>query len=138
LRAVPLKLEAYLLKPINNRLLKSTMLELIKKIQDKDSIKLKEGLFWNRVNGNLLYQEKHIKLTVKEKLLMHTLCTKPGDYFLRDTLTYYIWHDEVPDESHDTKLTKLVSRLNRKIMLETGSDTALIESSYALGYRLII
>ena len=136
LRAVPLKLEEYLLKPINNKLLKSTMLELIEKIQDKDSIQLKEDLFWNRMNDSMTYKDQHIKLTIKEKLLIQLLSTKPGDYFLRDTLIYHVWHDEIPDESHDTKLTKLVSRLNRKVMLETCSDTALIESSYASGYKL--
>jgi len=136
LRAVPLKLEKYLLKPISTTLLQSTMLELIEKIQDKDSVQLQEGLFWNIMNDNLLYQEEHIKLTVKEKLLMHILSTKPGDYFVRNALIYHVWHDEIPDESHDVKLTKLVSRLNRKIMLKIGSSTAQIESSYALGYRL--
>ena len=41
------------------------------------------------------------------------------------------------DASHDKKLTKLVSRLNKKIMIEIGSIPALIENSYALGYRLL-
>ncbi len=137
-RAVSLKLEKYLLKPINTKLLQNTMLDLIKKIEDKDIMQIKEGLSWNRMNDNLLYREEHIKLTVKEKHLMHMLSSKPGDYFIHDTLIYHVWCDEIPDESHDTKLTKLVSRLNKKIMLETGSGTALIENSYALGYRLCI
>ena len=137
LRAIPLKLEEYLLKPINNKLLKNMMLDLIKKIENKDFIQLKEGLSWNRINDSMIYQDQHIKLTIKETLLLQLLGTKPGDYFLRDTLIYQVWHDEIPDASHDTKLTKLVSRLNRKIMLETGSDVTLIKSSYALGYRLL-
>jgi len=136
LRAIPLKLEEYLIKPISTKLLVTTMRDLIEKIKDKDIIQLKESLSWNRINENLLYQEEHIKLTVKEKLLMYMLSTKPGDYFIRDTLIYYVWHDEIPDESHDLKLTKLVSRLNRKIMLEIDSTEVLIENSYALGYRL--
>ncbi len=137
LRAVPLKLEKYLLKPINTKLLQNTMLDLTKKIQYKDIILLKESLSWNRINDNMIYQNQHIKLTIKEKLLIQLLSTIPGDYFIRNTLIYHVWHDEIPDASHDKKLTKLVSRLNRKIMLETGSSTALIENSYALGYRLV-
>ncbi len=137
LRAVPLKLEKYLLKPINTKLLQNTMLELIKKIQYKDIVQLKEGLSWNRISNSLFYQEQHFKLTIKEKLLMQLLCMTPGDYCIRNTLIYHVWHDEIPDASHDKKLTKLVSRLNRKIILETGSATALIENSYALGYRLV-
>ncbi len=136
LRAVSLKLEEYLLKPINNKLLRNTMLNIIQKLQYKDVIQLKEGLSWNRISDKLLYRDQHIKLTVKERLLLQMLSETPGDYFLRNTLIYHVWHDEIPDASHDRKLTKLVSRLNRKIMLETGSSTALIENSYALGYRL--
>ncbi len=136
LRAIPLKLEKYLLKPINTKLLQNTMLSLIQELQSKDIIQLQKDLSWNKLSDNLLYQQEHIKLTVKEKHFMHMISSKPGDYFLRNTLIYHVWHDEVPDASHDKKLTKLVSRLNRKIMLETGSATAPIENSYALGYRL--
>ena len=138
LRAIPLKLEKYLLKPINARLLQNTMLDIIKKIHTKDIIPLKDGLSWDKMKDNMLYQKQDIKLTIKEKLLMQLLGTTPGEYFIRDTLIYHVWHDEVPDASHDKKLTKLISRVNKKIMLETGSATALIENSYALGYRLTI
>ncbi|RLA70301.1 MAG: hypothetical protein DRG09_03560 [Epsilonproteobacteria bacterium] len=136
LRAVPLKLEKYLLKPVNTKILQNTMLELIQKIEYKDIIQLKEGLTWNKISNSLFYQEQHFKLTVKEKLLIQLLCMTLGDYCLRNTLIYHVWHDEIPDTSHDKKLTKLVSRLNKKIMLETGSEAVLIENSYAFGYRL--
>ena len=69
---------------------------------------------------------------------MHMLSVKTGDYFTRNTLIYHVWHDEVPDASHDKKLTKLVSRLNKKIMFETDCAIPPIENSYALGYRLAI
>ena len=137
LRAVPLKLEGYLLKPIKTKLLQKTMQDLILRIEDKSIVLLKEGLSWKKMNGSLYYQQQQIKLTVKEKLLIELLCKTPGDHFTRDTLIYHVWDDEIPDESHDRKLTKLVSRVNKKIMLETDSATALIENSYGLGYRLI-
>ncbi len=136
LRAVPLKLEEYLLKPINTKLLQKTILDNLKKLEHEATVQLKEELYWNKEGNNLLYQREHIKLTIKEKLLMEILSMTPGDYCMRDTLIYHVWCDQIPDESHDTKLTKLVSRLNRKIMFETGSSIALIENSYALGYRL--
>ncbi len=138
MRAVPLKLEKYLLKPINTKLLQNTMLNLIKRIQYKDIILLKEGLSWNKMNESLSYQKQHIKLTIKEKLLIQLLSTTPGEYCIRNTLIYHVWHDEIPDASHDKKLTKLVSRLNKKIMFETDCAIPPIENSYALGYRLAI
>ena len=138
LRAVPLKLEEYLLKPINNKRLQNTMLDLIHKLESKDIVELKEGLSWNKRNNNLLYEKQEIKLTLKENLLIELLTKTAGDYFIRDTIIYHVWPDEIPDASHDRKLTKLISRLNKKIMMETGSTITLIENSYALGYRLII
>ena len=138
LRAVSLKLEEYLLKPINNKLLKNTMLSLIHKLQSKDIVHLNEGLSWNKRNNHLLHEKQEIKLTQKENLLIELLTKTPGDYFMRDIIIYHVWEDEIPDSSHDRKLTKLVSRLNKKIMLETDSATVLIENSYALGYRLTI
>ena len=138
LRAVPLKLEEYLLKPINNKLLKNTMLNIIHKLQSKDIIQLKEGLSWNKRNNHLLNEKQEIKLTLKENLLIELLAKTPGDYFIRDIIVYHVWSDEIPDASHDRKLTKLISRLNKKIMMETGSTLTLIENSYALGYRLTI
>ena len=94
LRAVPLKLEEYLLKPIKTKLLQKTMLDLIHKLQVKDVVQLQKDLSWNTLSDNLLYQQEQIKLTVKEKLLMHILSTKAGDYFIRNTIIYHVWHDE--------------------------------------------
>ena len=136
LRAVPLKLEEYLLKPISNKRLQKMILDTLHKLEYKARVQLKKELYWNKEGNNLLYKKEHIKLTIKEKLLMEILSIRPGDYCMRDTLIYHIWEDEIPDTSHDKKLTKLVSRLNKKIMLESNSSTALIENSYALGYRL--
>ena len=138
LRAVSLKLEEYLLKPINNKLLKNTMLNIIHKLQSKDIIQLKEGLSWNKRNNHLLNEKQEIKLTLKENLLIELLTKTSGNYFMRDTIIYHVWPEEIPDASHDRKLTKLISRLNKKIMMETGSTLTLIENSYALGYRLTI
>ena len=138
LRAVPLHLEQYLLKPIKTKLLQDTMLKLIQKLQDKDMVQLKEGLFWKKMSRELLYLNQHIKLTVKEKLLIEFLCRIPGDDCVRDTLIFHVWHDEIPDVSHDKKLTKLVSRVNKKVMLHTASAVPFIENSYAFGYRLVI
>lgn len=128
LRAVPLKLEAYLLKPVNTRLLQNTMLKFIQRIEEKGMMQLKEELFWNAMNESLQYRQEQVKLTIKETLLLQLLCRKPGEYFIRNTLIYHVWHDEMPDASHDKKLTKLASRFNRKIMHETDSATALREN----------
>jgi DNA-binding response OmpR family regulator len=136
MRAVNLKLEEYLLKPINDGNLRKVILKVINEIQNRDIILLKEKLEWNKTNSNLLYEEESIKLTKKEKKLMTLLINSIGEYFTHDTLIIQIWDDEIPDASHDNKLHQLVYRLNRKINGVTNSDTPLIENSYTLGYRL--
>jgi DNA-binding response OmpR family regulator len=136
LRAIDLKLEKYLLKPIDDKSLIQIVQKVISEIQDKDIIPLKEKLLWNKTNSNLFYEEKSIKLTKKEHKLIALLIKHIGEYFTHDTLIIQIWDDEMPDASHDNKLHQLVYRLNKKINSVTKSNTPLIENSYTLGYRV--
>lgn len=134
LKAVPLCLEGYFLKPIDNKVFMTTVLKVIQKIKDKDMIPLKKMLKWNKINSHLLYKDKSINLTKKEKRLMELLSNSLGRYFMHDTLILHIWNDEIPDASHDNKLYQIVYRLNRKINAVTNSETQLIRNSYKLGY----
>lgn len=138
LYAVNLKLEKYLLKPIDNKLLKSTIIELIKQIELKQTVSLGQGLSWDKIHSNLLYNEKSIKLTRKERLLMEILGSSAGKYFSQDTLIMHVWHDEIPDHTHDNKLIQLVYRLNKKIILYVSCTTLPIENSYMLGYKIYL
>ena len=138
LRAIDLKLEKYLLKPIDDRSLTDAVMKVIREIKNRDIIFLKEDLLWNKANSNLFYDEENIKLTKKEHKLMMLLINSIGEYFMHDMLIIQIWDDEIPDASHDNKLHQLVYRLNKKINEVTNSDTSLIENSYTLGYRIQI
>ena len=136
LTAIPLGLSTYLLKPIDNKSLTQTMMNIINEIQDRDIIPIKEKLWWNKINSNLFYNDKNIKLTKKENKLVTLLLNAIGEYFTHDTLIIQIWDDEIPDASHDNKLHQLVYRLNKKVNEVTNSDTQLIENTYTLGYRI--
>ncbi len=136
LRAIDLKLEKYLLKPIDDRSLTDAVMKVIREIKNRDIIFLKEDLLWNKANSNLFYDEENIKLTKKEHKLMMLLINSIGEYFMHDMLIIQIWDDEVPNVSHDNKLHQLVYRLNKKINNVTNSNTPLIENSYTLGYRI--
>ncbi len=136
LRAIDLKLEKYLLKPIDNNSLTQIVQKVIREMEDKDIIPLKENLIWNKTNSNLFYEEKSVNLTKKEHKLMTLLINSIGEYFMHDTLIIQIWYNEVPNASHDNKLHQLVYRLNKKISNVTNSNTQLVENSYTLGYRI--
>ncbi len=138
MKAVNLKLEAYLMKPVDNLILKNTILKLIGRMTNSEMVYLRDGLSWDKMNLELYYQQKPIKLTKKETLLMQHLANKAGNYFLRDDLIISIWHDEIPNESHDNKLIQLVYRVNAKISSHADANIQPIENSYALGYRLTL
>ncbi|MDQ7046384.1 MAG: response regulator transcription factor [Sulfurovum sp.] len=136
LTAIPLGLSEYLLKPIDDRKLRETMIMVISEIQNRGSISLKKKLLWNKENSNLFYEDENVKLTKKEHKLMILLINSIGEYFTHDRLILQIWDDEIPDASHDNKLHQLVYRLNKKINGVTNKGTQLIENSYTLGYRI--
>jgi DNA-binding response OmpR family regulator len=136
LTAIPLGISEYLLKPIDDKSLMETVLKVIREIQGRNIISIREKLCWNKINFNLFYKEENIKLTKKEHKLVTLLINSIGKYFTHDTLIIQIWDDEIPDASHDNKLHQLVYRLNKKINAVTNSDTQLIENTYTLGYRI--
>jgi DNA-binding response OmpR family regulator len=136
LYAVNLKLEAYLLKPIDDTLLKETIVKLTKQLQTQEIIYLREDLTWDKDHSNLTYRGKQIKITKKERLMLQLLTNNIGKYVSHDELIIHIWHNEIPDHSHDNKLIQLIYRFNKKIIQNLFSPTHLIENSYTLGYRL--
>jgi DNA-binding response OmpR family regulator len=138
LAAIPLKLTDYLLKPIDDKNLKKTIMHAIEEIKDKNIVYIKDKLSWNKINSSLFYKNKNIKLTKKEYKIISLLINSTGKYFSHDMLIIQIWENEIPDSSHDNKLHQLVYRFNRKIKDITNSDTQLIENSYTFGYRINI
>jgi len=138
LKAVNLKLEAYLIKPIDNFVLKNTMLNLASRMTNTDMIRLQNGFSWDKINSNLYYEHNSVKLTKKETLLMKYLANDAGNYFLRDDLIIAIWYDEIPNESHDNKLIQLVYRVNAKVSLHANTTMQIIKNSYAHGYKLVL
>ncbi len=136
LDAVSLKLEAYLVKPVDYTQLNDTLHRTIDKISKSSLIPIRSDLLWDSNNQTLLYRDKSLKLTKKEKLAMQILTRNVNKYISNDALIYHIWDDEIPDESHDNKLIQLIYRLNKKLVAETDYSEKIIENSYTLGYRI--
>lgn len=136
MQAVNLKLDAYLLKPVDDNQLMNTMTQIIAQLNSGRILLAFKNLAWDKAYQQLLYNDHPVKLTKKELLLMKLLGDNAGRYVTRDTIILYVWHDEIPDDSHDKKLTQLIYRLNKKIAGVLDSDFILIENSYAYGYRI--
>ncbi len=137
LDAVSLKLEAYLVKPIDFTALNNTLNKVIEKMTADYTIVLRDDLVWDSHNQILSHGSNVIKLTKKERQAMSILARNINKYVSNDALIYHIWDDEIPDNSHDNKLIQLIYRLNKKISEETHNDEKLIKNSYTLGYRIL-
>jgi DNA-binding response OmpR family regulator len=136
LEAVGLKLEAYLIKPVDDVQLNETIEKLIRETRADTTIPIRENLVWDRNNANLLYKDQELKITKKERLMLQVLTRQAEKYVSHDELIFHIWPDEIPDHSHNNKLIQLIYRFNKKIMEETSSDIHLVENTYTLGYKL--
>ncbi len=137
LQAVELKLDAYLIKPVDIPKLLETLKNLIDKINSSKIVSLLYGLIWDEVDQKLFYKNSEIKLTKKERQLLHILASNAGSYHTHDELIINIWDDELPDHTYNKKLIQLIYRLNKKIAEMLPSQTYLIENSYKLGYRVL-
>jgi DNA-binding response OmpR family regulator len=137
LKAVDLKLETYLVKPVEPDTLIGTLQKIIDKIEHNNIFQLRFSLVWDNNTKILRHGDKIIKLTKKERLAVETLIKYINTYVRNETLIYHIWDDEIPDESHDNKLIQLIYRINKKISTEVGIDEKFIENSYTLGYRIL-
>lgn len=139
LQAVGLKLDNYLIKPIDNDTLIKTIRENLEKtISTKNSNRLVvyNSLIWFKDKEILEYKNKTVKLTKKEKILISYLSKHQNSYVEKDNLIVHLWEDDIPDFTHNQKLTQVIYRLNKKIMLLLKKDINIIENHYSIGYRL--
>jgi DNA-binding response OmpR family regulator len=134
LKAVDLKLDGYLLKPVNVVQLKETLLALTERKQKQNTIHFGTDLLWN--GHDLFFKDEVIKLTKKERLLIQYLCKHYGQYVFHDDLIIHIWNDEIPDFRHNKNLIQLVYRLNKKVNPALPKHGVFIENSYKYGYKI--
>jgi len=137
LNAVNLKLEAYLIKPIDFKDFTNIIEKIINKLHQKDLIYIRDNLVWDTNKKVLMHNQKTIKLTKKEQLVINLLAENINSFIENNNMIYHIWEDEMPDNTHDNKLIQLIYRINKKLQPYIKDDSKFIENSYTLGYRMI-
>ena len=128
LQAIDIGITKYLIKPIDPE----ELLETISKIRYKNGfnniVKLKRPYFFD-LNKNILYNEdKNIKLTKKELLLVTLLIKNRDKITSKEEIKKHIWNDKDTD---DTLLRTLIKRIRVK------TERDLIENFPAIGYKII-
>jgi DNA-binding response OmpR family regulator len=137
--AVGLKLETYLLKPVDPAELLKVIGDIGAALEKERRLSIRNVFSWDKKTHTLYYKEVPVKLTKKETLLLQALLEDPDQYISNEQIIYRVWSDDLPDHTYDKKLIQLVYRLNKKIAELTGEQTPpFVENSYTRGYRLVI
>jgi DNA-binding response OmpR family regulator len=137
LNAVNLKLEEYIIKPIDFKKFNVTIDKLIDRLNQKNLTPIRDNIQWDSKNELLLCDNMIIKLTKKEQLVIQLLINNLNKFIENNSMIYHIWEDEMPDNSHDNKLIQLIYRINKKLQTYLDDGDKFIENSYTLGYRIL-
>ncbi len=127
--AIPLKLTAYLLKPIKYDILVDALnrcLELIS-VQQIKKIELKDGWIYDFENRCLEKEEERYTLNKKEVLFMELLSRNRDRLITKEMMQGSIWQH---DDMSDSAITNFILRIRRRFGKE------FIFTIPDIGYRL--
>ena len=140
LELVNLGIYRFILKPMdyNNffeiifKVSKEIYMEKYKISDNKEIlIKLNDDLIWNKELKQLYLNDKLLKLTKKEFLLVELLIKIPEKIFVNEEIISYIWREEFNQNPDISNLKNLISRLRSKI------PTLKIDNIYGFGYKIV-
>ena len=94
-------------------------------------IKLNCDLIWNKELKQLYLNDKLLKLTKKEFLLIELLLRIPEKIFVNEEIISYIWKEEFNENPDISNLKNLISRLRSKI------PSLKIDNIYGFGYKIV-
>ena len=133
LEATTLGLSKYLLKPIQRRELKKSLLEAISKVKDKEynnkNIRLIDNFIWNQEEKILSHNGIPIQLTKMEISLLNNFCLKGKDIVSYEDMYHELYNDF---DYSENKLKMIIKRFR----LKTHQD--IILNIYGLGYKFNI
>ena len=103
------------------------------KVSDNKEIflKLNCDLIWNKELKQLYLNDKLLKLTKKEFLLIELLLRIPEKIFVNEEIISYIWKEEFNENPDISNLKNLISRLRSKI------PALKIDKIYGFGYKIV-
>jgi len=127
MKAIPLGLHAYLVKPIKGDDFKKVMMDAAASVDKHDGIKLPNDYLYDRERRILFNQSEKISLTTQENLVLTILTeniTTPSSW---ESIAFALWDDY--DEKSSVKIQNVIKRFRKK-----APD--LIESVYGFGYKI--
>ncbi|MBL0708988.1 MAG: response regulator transcription factor [Sulfurimonas sp.] len=132
LSAITLGLSQYLIKPVPYKKLLALFEEMAlsyEKIDKKNIIKLQNNYIWKIEEQILLYHDKIIHLTKREKMLLEFMVKQPNKIVSFQSIVNLIWGDEEYSVAYSS-LSHILKRVRKKFPEE------LIENIYGEGYKI--
>ncbi len=132
LKALDLKLTKYLVKPVSPKDFKKALSILAKELLESRNllVPLDEHHIWSKPTMQLLYINKEIELTQKERLLLSLLIDKRGFCVTYADIMAVVWEDKFDKEVSIDSVKSQISLLRKKL------PKNLIENVYGKGYTL--
>ncbi|WP_457746821.1 response regulator transcription factor [Sulfurimonas sp.] len=131
--ASELKLTKYLIKPISRDELKEAFEMAVDEIVNYTTysnrlIHIKESCYWDQDKEKLIYHDKEIFLTRKERELLSLLFSNIHRVFKSEEIIFELWYDF--DNSKISSLKTLVKTLRKKLPEGT------IKNVFGIGYTI--
>ena len=138
MRAINLQLFAYLVKPVENKKLFSTLDDIIKLLTNKNIITLTKEYQWNKITHQLFFKKDELKLTKNEASVIKTLVENKNSYMSACNIQNKIFKEKAMMHNNCNNIVQLLSRLKKKMDETHQSSDYFIENCYGIGYRITI
>ena len=125
MKAIPLGLFAYLVKPIKGNALKRVLMDVASDTDKSKKLKLAKGYVFDSNGRKLFNDTKEVELTTQEFTIIDMLASNLHNPVSCELMSYSLW-DEYHDESK-SKIQNVIKRLRKKV-------PDLIDSVYGFGY----
>lgn len=127
MKAIPLGLFAYLVKPVQSEALKKVLTDVATQTEQSGVIKLSNGYYFDSKSRKMFNEVEEVPLTNKEFTVLKVLAENNHNPVSCELISYALW-DEYHDESKN-KIQNIIKRLRKKV-------PDLIDSVYGFGYKI--
>lgn len=138
MRAINLQLFGYLVKPVQNAQLFSTLDEITTTLLNKNVITLSQEYAWNVDADQLIHKNELLKLTKNETQAIKVLIEHKNNYLSACDIQYEIFKEREVEHNSCNNIVQLLSRLKKKIESLDSTSNYFIENCYGVGYRITI
>ena len=127
MKAIPLGLFAYLVKPIKGDDLKQVLTNVASHTEKSEHLKLSNGYVFD-IKGRKMYDgSKEVELTTQEFTILDMLAGNIHNPVSNEIISFTLWGDYHEDSKN--KIQNTIKRLRKKV-------PDLIESVYGYGYKI--